>query len=113
MIGERLVAILAGIKKTATLHLDGDDVSRPAIMLATGLRIEVYATDVGRSQRHRFSLTRGQNSLDRQQFFVEAADLPCPIHKVNLKWCLNEGSAPPLPNGNVPFGTCWPTAGKR
>jgi hypothetical protein len=37
MIGERLVAILAGIVKTATFHLDGDGVSRPAIMLATGL----------------------------------------------------------------------------
>ena len=37
MIGERLVAILAGIIKAATFHLDGDDVSRPAIMLATGL----------------------------------------------------------------------------
>jgi hypothetical protein len=29
------------------------------------------------------------------------------------RWCLNEASAPPLPSGNVPFGTCWPTAGKR
>ena len=36
MIGEHLVAILAGIVKAATFHLDGDDVSRPAIMLATG-----------------------------------------------------------------------------
>jgi hypothetical protein len=37
MIGERLVAILAGIVEAATFHLDGDGVSRPAIMLATGL----------------------------------------------------------------------------
>src|ERR1700722_2532885 len=37
MIGERQVAILAGIVTAATFHLDGDDVSRPVIMLATGL----------------------------------------------------------------------------
>ena len=37
MIGERLVAILAGIIKAATFHLDGDNVSRPVIVLATGL----------------------------------------------------------------------------
>jgi hypothetical protein len=37
MIGERIVAILASIVKAATFHLDGDDVSRPVIVLATGL----------------------------------------------------------------------------
>jgi hypothetical protein len=37
MIGERVVAILASIVKTATFHLDGDDVSRSVIMLTTGL----------------------------------------------------------------------------
>jgi hypothetical protein len=37
MIGQRFVAILAGIVEAATFHLDGDDVSRPVIMLATGL----------------------------------------------------------------------------
>ena len=37
MIGERLVAILAGIVQAATFHLDGDDVSRPVIMLTPGL----------------------------------------------------------------------------
>jgi hypothetical protein len=37
MIGERLVAILAGIVQAATFHLYGDNVSRPVIMLATGL----------------------------------------------------------------------------
>jgi len=37
MIGERVVAILASIVKTATFHLDGDDVSRSVIMLTTCL----------------------------------------------------------------------------
>jgi hypothetical protein len=37
MIGERHVAVSAGIVKAATFHLDGDDVIRPVIMLATGL----------------------------------------------------------------------------
>jgi hypothetical protein len=37
MIGERVMAIFAGVEHTATFHLDGDDVSRPVIMLATGL----------------------------------------------------------------------------
>jgi len=37
MIGECLVAILAGIVKAATFHLDGDNVSRPVIVLTTGL----------------------------------------------------------------------------
>ena len=37
MIGERLVTIFAGIVKSATFHLDGDDVSRAAIVLAAGL----------------------------------------------------------------------------
>jgi hypothetical protein len=37
MVGERLVAILAGIIQAATFHLDGDDVSGPVIMLATSL----------------------------------------------------------------------------
>ena len=37
MIGERVVAILASIVKTATFHLDGDDVSRSVIVFTTGL----------------------------------------------------------------------------
>jgi len=37
MIGERLVAIFAGIVEAATFHLDSDDVSRPVIMIATSL----------------------------------------------------------------------------
>jgi len=41
MAGERLVAILAGIVSAATFQLDGDNVVRSVIVLATGLRIEI------------------------------------------------------------------------
>jgi hypothetical protein len=37
MIGEGQVAVFASIVKAAAFHLDGNDVSRPVIMLATGL----------------------------------------------------------------------------
>jgi hypothetical protein len=37
MIDERLVAVFASIVKAATFHLDGNDISRPVTMLATGL----------------------------------------------------------------------------
>jgi hypothetical protein len=37
MTGERLVAIFASVVQAATLHVDGNDVTRPVIMLATGL----------------------------------------------------------------------------
>ena len=49
MIGEHLVAILAGIVKAATFHLDGDDVGSGVVMEAAGLRIEVEAVNGGRS----------------------------------------------------------------
>ena len=41
MAGERLVAILAGIVSAATFQLNGDNVVRSVIVLATGLRIEI------------------------------------------------------------------------
>lgn len=56
MIGERLVAVLASVVQAATFHLDGDNVRRPVIVRATGLRIEIYATHAWRGPRHRFSL---------------------------------------------------------
>jgi hypothetical protein len=58
MIGERLVAVFASIVKAATFHLDGNDVSWAVIMLATGLRIEIYPAHGRQSRRHRFSLAR-------------------------------------------------------
>lgn len=39
--GERLMAFLARIINAAALHLDRDDVHRPAIMLAARLRIQI------------------------------------------------------------------------
>jgi hypothetical protein len=35
--GERHVAVFASIVKTAAFHLDGNNVGRPVVMLATGL----------------------------------------------------------------------------
>jgi len=45
MAGESDVAVLAGVKKTAALHLDGDDVQRGMVVEAAGLRIELKAED--------------------------------------------------------------------
>ncbi len=52
MIGEGVVAILAGVKEAATFHFDGDDVERGVVMEAAGLRIEMEAADVGVRGRH-------------------------------------------------------------
>ena len=45
MAGESVVAVLAGVKKTAALHLDGDDVQRGMVVDAAGLRIELETED--------------------------------------------------------------------
>jgi hypothetical protein len=37
VIGERHVAVFASVVKAATFHLDGNDVGRPVVVLATGL----------------------------------------------------------------------------
>lgn len=85
MAGERRVAILAGIVEAATFHLDGDDVGRPAIVLATGLYIEIYAMHVRESGNHRCPSVN-VDLADRQQFFVESADFPRSVHEVNLQY---------------------------
>jgi hypothetical protein len=60
MIGEHGVAVCAGVVKATTFHLDGDDVSWPAIVLAAGLGIEIYAMHVRESGNHRVtSLNEG------------------------------------------------------
>jgi hypothetical protein len=41
MAGESDVAVLAGVKKTAALHLDGDDIQRGMVVEAASLRIEL------------------------------------------------------------------------
>jgi hypothetical protein len=53
MIGERGVAVCAGVVKAAAFHLDGDDVSWSVIVLATGLCIEIYAMHLRGSGKHR------------------------------------------------------------
>jgi hypothetical protein len=45
MAGESDMAVLAGVKETAALHLDGDDVQRGMVVEAAGLRIELKAED--------------------------------------------------------------------
>jgi hypothetical protein len=45
MAGESDVALLAGVKETAALHLDGDDVQWGMVVEAAGLRIELKAED--------------------------------------------------------------------
>jgi len=55
MVGKGQVAVFASIVKAATVHLDRNNVSRAVIMLATGLRIEIYAMHVRQSEDHRVS----------------------------------------------------------
>jgi hypothetical protein len=53
MIGEDDVAILAGVVNATALHLDGNNVSRPVIVDATSVRIEIDPTNVRQSCTHR------------------------------------------------------------
>jgi hypothetical protein len=48
MIGDSVVAILAGVVHAAALHLNRDDVCGPVIMLAACLRVEIDATNLGK-----------------------------------------------------------------
>jgi hypothetical protein len=50
--GQRGVAIFAGIVNPATLHLDRNNVSGSAIMLATSLRIKMDAPNFWNSGKH-------------------------------------------------------------
>jgi hypothetical protein len=52
VIGKRGVAVLAGIVKTTTLHLDRNNVSRSVIVFASGFQIDIYTTDVGTIWKH-------------------------------------------------------------
>jgi hypothetical protein len=55
VIGERSVAIFAGIVNATTLHPDGDNVSGSVIVLATSLRTKIDATNFWKSRNHRAS----------------------------------------------------------
>jgi hypothetical protein len=52
VVGEGRVAILARVVDAATLHLDRDYVERPAIVLATSLRVEIYSTHLSNGWDH-------------------------------------------------------------
>ena len=91
MIGQRSMAIFACIINSATLHLDRNNVSRPVPMPAPGLRIEIDPAHFWKIRSH----VRIEDSTNRQQFFVEPADLPGPVHKVDLKYPV------PLPAGSI------------
>jgi hypothetical protein len=52
VIGEHRVAVFAGIVDAAALHLDRNNISGSVIVLATGLRIKVDATNFWRSRKH-------------------------------------------------------------
>jgi hypothetical protein len=41
MAGESDMAVLAGVKESAALHLDGDDVQSGMVVDAAGLKIEL------------------------------------------------------------------------
>jgi hypothetical protein len=84
MIGEGSVAVFAGIVNAAALHLDRNNVSGSMVMLATSLRIKIHAANFWKSRSHRVHRKR-ETSTNRQEFFVESANLPGAIDKVNLQ----------------------------
>jgi hypothetical protein len=55
VIGERSVAIFAGIVDATALHFDGDNVRGSVIVLAPSLRIKIDATNFWKSRNHRAS----------------------------------------------------------
>ena len=46
MVGDGEVAVFASVVNAAAFHFDGDDVQGRVVMKATGLGIEIEATDV-------------------------------------------------------------------
>ena len=57
MIGQRIVAVLAGIVDTATLHLDCNDVQRAVVVSAARLRVEIDSLDARMHVGHGFRET--------------------------------------------------------
>jgi hypothetical protein len=84
MVSERHMAIFARVVDATALHLDRNDVGWTAIMLATGLRIEIDAPHVWTIRNHGQTGERGK-SANCEQFFVESANLTGSIDKVNLQ----------------------------
>ena len=52
VLGKRGVAVFAGVVKATALHLDRNNIRRPMIMLATGLRVEIDATHLRKNGKH-------------------------------------------------------------
>ena len=52
VIRESGVTIFARVVNAAALHLDRNNVGRPVVMLATGLRIKIEATNIWKSMGH-------------------------------------------------------------
>ncbi len=52
VLGKRGVAVFAGVVKAATLHLDRNNIRRPMIMFAAGLRVEIDATHLRKNGEH-------------------------------------------------------------
>ena len=47
MIGERIVALFAGVVGIAALHFDGDDVDWLVVVRAAGLSVEINSAHMG------------------------------------------------------------------
>jgi hypothetical protein len=52
MTSERFMAILAGIVDSAALHFYGNNVGRSAVVLASGLGVELNPADLWRLSLH-------------------------------------------------------------
>jgi len=73
MIGERGVAVLAGIVDATALHLDRNNVAWPVIVPAASLRIKIYATNLGNSRNHREPRKKdgGEGGIRRRALYQE------------------------------------------
>jgi hypothetical protein len=84
MIGESNVAIFARVVDAAALHLDRDNVSWSVIVFAARLRAELDPAHMWMTGRH--TGFGNKRKSDRQQFFVEPANLPVAVDEVHLQY---------------------------
>src|SRR5271155_905575 len=54
MVGQRIMAVLAGIVKSAALHLDRNDVQRRVVVDAARLTVQIDSAYMGARLRHRY-----------------------------------------------------------
>lgn len=55
VVGEGVVAVLAGVEEATAFHFDSDDVEGRVVVEAAGLRIEMKAADFWNGGRHGMS----------------------------------------------------------